>query len=61
MALDQKLWNLLFSWITGRKCFLPEGCSPPVAGILIYILITVAVSAAYNRKEVSEAWKILRK
>lgn len=35
--MNQELWNLLFSWSTGRQCMLPEGCSAPLDGMLIYI------------------------
>ena len=52
--MDQQTWNALFSWITGRQCFLPEGCQPPMSGIILYALILIAigvVSAIMIKKE----------
>jgi hypothetical protein len=42
--MNQELWNLLFGF-TGKRCFLPEGCSPPPLGILIYIVLITALLA----------------
>lgn len=41
--MNQELWNILFGWITGRQCFLPEGCNPPLAGVVIYLLIIAGI------------------
>lgn len=42
--MDQELWNTLFGWITGKQCFVPEGCPSPAEGILVYISIIVVVA-----------------
>lgn len=39
MNLDQITWNMLFEWITGTRCFVPEGCPPPISGIVVYLLM----------------------
>lgn len=44
--MNQELWNLLFGWITGRQCFLPEGCNVPTSGIIVYLLLIAAVIAS---------------
>lgn len=41
--MDQSTWNLLFSWMTGEQCFVPEGCPPPAEGLLVYAAAVVAV------------------
>ncbi len=46
MNIDQITWNILFEWITGTRCFLPEGCSPPLVGILFYGLIAAMFLAS---------------
>lgn len=59
--MDQQLWNLLFGWITGRQCFIPEGCSPPAEGVALYLTVLLVVAAvAWKRKEVKSAWRRLR-
>ena len=37
--IDQITWNILFEWITGTRCFLPEGCKPPFIGVLVYLML----------------------
>lgn len=44
--MNQELWNLLFGWITGRQCFVPEGCNVPTSGIVVYLLLIAAVIAS---------------
>lgn len=61
--MEPSTWNLLFGWITGRQCFIPEGCGIPAEGILVYSLIPAAVllAAAYwKREELTERWQNLR-
>jgi len=41
--IDQITWNILFEWITGTRCFLPEGCKPPIVGITIYLIIAAPI------------------
>lgn len=41
--MNQGLWNLLFGWITGRQCFLPEGCNIPLSGVVVYLLLLAAI------------------
>ncbi|MDY6765884.1 MAG: hypothetical protein SVW77_00800 [Candidatus Nanohaloarchaea archaeon] len=45
VTIDASAWNSLFGWITGKQCFLPEGCPPPAAGILVYLVLLAAVAA----------------
>lgn len=51
VTMDPELWDALFGWMTGRQCFLPEGCTPPVGGILIYVAVIVAIIAAIRYRE----------
>jgi hypothetical protein len=48
MKIDQIPWNILFEWITGTRCFIPEGCPPPLAGILFYALIAAMFLASMS-------------
>ncbi|MCJ7478579.1 MAG: hypothetical protein MUP63_00175 [Candidatus Nanohaloarchaeota archaeon QJJ-7] len=50
--MDQSTWNLLFGWITGKQCFIPEGCSPPLSGITVYIIILALILGAVWKREV---------
>jgi len=54
MNINQITWNILFEWITGTRCFLPEGCSPPLVGTLFYgLLAAMFLASIYlflNRK-----------
>lgn len=43
--MDQAVWNLLFFWITGEQCFIPEGCPPPVEGVIAYVLVAAVIAA----------------
>lgn len=46
--MDQNTWNLLFGWISGKKCLLPEGCPPPAEGVAVYaVLLFVVAGGAY--------------
>lgn len=53
--MDQGLWNLLFGWLTGKQCMIPEGCNPPVTGIIIYtsaiIISVIGLYFLYERRE----------
>ncbi|MFB6146048.1 MAG: hypothetical protein ABEJ99_06140 [Candidatus Nanohaloarchaea archaeon] len=58
--MNQQLWNQLFAWITGTKCFIPEGCSAPALGIVFYLGVVLLVAAAiYLERErlVGILWK----
>lgn len=33
--MDQGTWNLLFGWMD-TQCFLPEGCTVPLDGVVFY-------------------------
>lgn len=44
VVLDQSTWNLLFGWMTGRQCFLPEGCTLPMTGVLVYAVILAGIT-----------------
>lgn len=50
VTLDQATWNLLFGW-TGRQCFIPEGCTAPLTGILLYVVIIAAIAAIIWKRE----------
>lgn len=51
VTLDQGLWNLLFGW-TGRRCFIPEGCTVPLAELLLAAVIIAAIAAIiWNRQK----------
>lgn len=55
MAIDQSIWNLLFSWMTGTQCMLPEGCTVPLPGVLFYLVLVAAVAlAVWKRDELRE-------
>lgn len=41
--MDQETWNTLFGWLTGQQCFIPEGCNPPLIGIIFYAGVLVAI------------------
>lgn len=57
VILDQSTWNLLFGW-TGKQCMIPEGCSPPLEGVAVYVaLLAAVVAAAIYYKEDIEIWK----
>ncbi|MFB6204870.1 MAG: hypothetical protein ABEJ75_04440 [Candidatus Nanohaloarchaea archaeon] len=45
--MEQAAWNMLFSWITGSRCFIPEGCSPPLSGIVVYATLLAAIAGGY--------------
>lgn len=52
--MEQESWNTLFGWLTGRQCFIPEGCEPPLIGVVVYAVFLIAlglVSAALIRRE----------
>lgn len=58
--MDQSTWNLLFGWMQGEQCFLPEGCPPPVEGILFYLAVVIIIVAAYlhySDSEVLDGWR----
>jgi hypothetical protein len=60
VTLSQSTWNLLFSWITGKQCFIPEGCNPPVEGIFVYLVILlVIVLALWKREELIQKFSSL--
>lgn len=44
--IQQRTWNLLFGWLTGKQCFIPEGCPPPAVGVAFYGLLVAVVSGA---------------
>lgn len=44
--VEPETWNLLFGGLTGRKCFIPEGCPPPILGVVVYSLLVAGVVAA---------------
>lgn len=50
--MDQELWNLLFSGITEKQCFIPEGCSPPIGGLIIYFAaLVLVIMVAYVERD----------
>lgn len=59
MAIEQSTWNLLFGW-TGRRCFIPEGCTPPVEGVIVYTASAAMVAAAfylgYRHRDKVSSW-----
>ena len=59
--IDQITWNILFEWITGTRCFLPEGCKPPVIGLLIYLVMISALICVLYGKFGSKITKIYSK
>ena len=60
--MDQETWNTLFSWITGRQCFIPEGCDPPLIGVLFYagFLIFIGLMTALYVKHEDEIMEKVR-
>ncbi len=46
-AIDQTSWDVLFSWLTGKRCMLPEGCEIPVEGVAFYLVLLLAAVAVY--------------
>lgn len=63
--MEQETWNILFSWLTGKQCFVPEGCNPPFIGIVFYLgtilltgLITfLGLSHEAKIKEMIPVWR----
>lgn len=52
--ISQSLWNTLFGWMSGTRCFLPEGCAVPPVGVAVYlfILAVVAVIVYWYRHDI---------
>lgn len=50
-TIDQQLWNALFGWQGTGQCMLPEGCTVPVVGVLLYVAVLVFVAAAIIKRE----------
>ncbi|MFB6199644.1 MAG: hypothetical protein ABEJ83_02090 [Candidatus Nanohaloarchaea archaeon] len=48
--MDQSSWNLLFGWITGKQCMLPEGCSVPIEGLAVYMIVFAAIILILDQK-----------
>lgn len=60
-TLDQSTWNTLFGWITGQQCFIPEGCTAPIEGIVVYaIALLVLAGLVWKRETVIERLRNLR-
>lgn len=64
MNIDQVTWNILFERITGTRCFIPEGCAPPVTGILVYLIVLSPFILSFYiffkrklRPKIGELWK----
>lgn len=57
VRVSPDLWNLLFGWMSGQQCFLPEGCDVPVQGMLVYLVILVflAVLVYWFRHDIRDA------
>lgn len=52
VTIDQELWNFLFGFLGQGQCMLPEGCTIPIEGVLVYlgtIIVLVAVLNWRNR------------
>ena len=59
--MDQETWDVLFGWLTGQQCFIPEGCEPPLIGILFYlgILVLIALLTAEVVKREDEIMELI--
>jgi hypothetical protein len=45
--IEQELWNFLFGFL-GEQCMLPEGCTVPLEGVLVYLGTIIVLAAVLN-------------